>query len=87
MALRAGVLPLIDLGLLYLDSLHQVAEVPIHRLGSSGSRIDRSIMAIAAMFFPGLRKYYAPSLLYVIWSQVFLARGFSASTHLYSMLS
>jgi hypothetical protein len=26
------VLPLIDLGLLYLDSLHQVAEVPIHCL-------------------------------------------------------
>jgi hypothetical protein len=29
---RAGVLPLIDLGLLYRYSLHQVAEVPIHRL-------------------------------------------------------
>jgi hypothetical protein len=31
-ALHVGVLPPIDLGLLYRDSLHQVAEVPIHRL-------------------------------------------------------
>lgn len=32
MALRVGVLPPINLGLLYINPLHQVTEVLVHRL-------------------------------------------------------
>lgn len=35
---------------------------------SSGSRMDRSIMAVGAMFCFGLRQYWAPSLYWVSWS-------------------
>jgi hypothetical protein len=54
--------------------------------GSSGTRIDQSILVVATMFCLGLRKYCVPSLLFVIWSRVFLARVFSCSRCLCSML-
>jgi hypothetical protein len=40
--------------------------------GSSGSGIDQSITTAATMFYLGLRKYYAPSLLSVSSSCTFL---------------
>ena len=46
--------------------------------GSTGSRMDQSIMAVVDMFYPGLRKYWAPSLPWESWSHNFYAQGFSA---------
>jgi hypothetical protein len=87
--LCAGTLPAIDLGLLYRNTFTRLQRFRYIAFASSSSisRIDRSIMAAAAMFCLGLRKYCTPLLLLAIWSHVFLAWGFSASRHLCSMLS
>jgi hypothetical protein len=55
--------------------------------GSPGSGMEWSIMAVAAMFCVGLRKYCAMSLLLVSWSYTSFGRGLSASRHLRSTSS
>jgi hypothetical protein len=52
--------------------------------GMPDSRMDRWIMAVAAMFCAGLRKYYVMLLLLASWSHTFVGRGLSASRRLRS---
>jgi hypothetical protein len=78
---RAGGYLLVNLSLLHDASLHEVVKVLVHYpcLRLNWLRDGHSIMVVIAIICPGLRKYWAPSLPWAIWSYTCHARGFSVS--------